>query len=214
MKKIFRYVIYGLYFSLIFYFGIEAKKFGILSSMDFVSTYFDSYSRYLFICNIIIVVVLFCNTVPYLKAEIFCRIKENIFYFVIKNSIKIAIFYVIFTIFSLILVSIIFDFTNPLSILNLSFFIRISTFFIYCIMFYNVIYISTNKRVLSLSLVLAINFLILIGILNINYFVYMNNVNQNFLTCILFFYNIIFIIISLIFFYYKSLNKELLKYEG
>lgn len=211
MKNKIIYFIYLFIFIFIAYCGIESKNIEIIDSIDFFTIYFDSFQKYLFIGTLMIIPIISVMHIDYMKPEIRIRIKYNTFEYIWKKyfmNIIITTFYIMIT---FIVVSLICKYDSPFAILNISSMLRILSFVMSCYVICECIYLITQKMFLSIAGVVILNFMLLVIVLGINFYITVNSMNENIFKLILMIYNSAINILGIAFLYINCDNRELIK---
>lgn len=210
MKNKMLYLIYLFIFIFICYCGIESKNIEISDSIDFFTTYFDNFQKYLFVGTMMTIPIIFVNHVDYMKPEIRIRMKNATFEYIWKKNFINALFITIFITLAFITISLICKYASPFSILNINSLIRTLSFVICCYVTCESFYLITQNKFLSIAVVVIFNFTFLIIVLGINFYIAINSLSAETCKIILMIYNSVINIIGIIFLYFKCDSKELL----
>ena len=212
-RKLKLIIVFIFIFLLIMYFGIEGKGFENIDndSLKFLSTSLDSFQKYLFTITIFVGLVIILVQVPFFNPEIKSRIKNNVFQYVWGKYLLIIIILCSYLLLSFFVVSFVFGYNNIFSILSLPIFFRLFTFVLACFVFYTFIYFISSNQFLAISTVIASNFLLLIIINAINFYLMNNTIDDNTTIFILSLYSGVINVFGLTYLYFYMDKKECLK---
>lgn len=207
-KIVLFYIILAL---LIMYFSYESKNINIVDSKDFFTIYFDSFQKYLFIGTIISVPSLILTHINYFQPETRIRLKNKIFEYALGHYIIYCILLVFYIFLLFIITSYIQDYECIFSILNTKSFIRAFSFFISCFVIKEIIYNKTQKMYLGIASVVGLNFLLLIILMSVNYYIKINSLSEGQLMNVLSVYIFLINIFGILYLYFNQEKKELIK---
>jgi len=204
-------LIYIIIFMFFCYCGIDSKNIEIINSMDFFTSYFDSFQKYLFIGTLIMIFIISVTHIDYMKPEIRIRLRHKVFEYVWRKYIINSILITVFIILLFTLIAFICNYDSPLSILNINCLLRILSFNVCCYVICECIYLVSQNKFLSIAGVVVLNFSFLVLILGINFYIMVNSVGEDTLKFILTIYNLVINVFGIIFFYFYCDKKELIK---
>lgn len=146
---------------------------------NFLIGYLESPQKYLFLMTILITPILLCRCIPYFDANIKVRMKNNIFFHILKRGICIS-FYSAIAIWGIFSGSgIVWKLEGSVSIICLLCFVKL-LIFIFCMYINsNVFYFVTGKQIFSVLLTAVVNFLLIMFIYSFCFYV-MNNTMDEF----------------------------------
>lgn len=192
--------------SLFIYFGIESLDNELISSSkDFIDTYLNNFQKYLYVFSLLICLLIVNVHIPVLRPDIAIRIK-NIKLFLLKAYLP-KIFAITFgTLFVYLIICVCLRYSEPLYALNLEIFLRLFITILCYFIIYLIGYFITKSLVKSVSILIILNFTILILALCIQYYI---NPNIN-LMLILNLYNTLCSCFGLSYLYIKLEDREIL----
>ena len=200
---------FGIYlvllFIIIFYFGYEAKAYKDMSSFKFFNMYFANYQKTLFTGTILLVPVVFFSHIDHLQPEMIVRIKDRTFKYVWSKYVLITSITSIFFLFSYTIVSKYFDFSEPLSILKLDFFLRVFLFIMTCFVIKELIYLYSKNLFLGISVIVVLNFILLLILSYLNIYLEFK------IDAVVYLYTICVNIFGLLFLFIKTNKMEILR---
>lgn len=208
MNRIMKLIILGLIVILLFsYFGIESLDNKLISnSKDFIDTYLNNFQKYLYIFSLIVSLFIITINSPFFRPDIAIRIKD-IESFLLKKYLPIILSITFGTLLVFFFICICLGYySDSIYVFSLEIFLRLfSTIFCYFVI-YLVGYCITKSIAKSISILLGLNFAILILALCFQYYI---NSNVNFMI-ILNLYNTLCTILGLSYLYIKLENREIL----
>ncbi len=186
----------ALLFILPVYFGYEAGKFQDTgSALFFIKAYLDQIQKYLFQLSLTVTFAAYVFHIPFLNPIIYLRLKKNQFSILIRHYVSKMIQLSISIVLGYFIAAVLFRHTEDLfSAFTLGLWIRVLTFVLACFAIYLSVYIVSGKLVPSLGAILIINFVFLLIVYGINYYVFMGKLSEKTLLSILQIYEIIVIV--------------------
>lgn len=214
MKKNWKFIKLILRFLFIFlfisYFGVESKNMDINNDTYlFLKMYLDNTQKYLFTVTLFLCVIVPVIHIPFLVPELKARLRKNVFEYVWRKNITFALLFSAFILFSYGSVSIYYGYSNVISVLDPALFFRLFSFILSFIVMYTVIYLKTGKYYLGVALASAANFLFLIILIALNYYIMVYSMNDETLMLMLTLY---VWLINLLGFTYLYINMDRKEY--
>ncbi len=206
-------ILFIVMFILVMYFGNEGKGFENINndSLKFISTYLDSFQKYLFTITIFISLTIAFVQIPFLNSEIRIRIKTKMFEYVWSKYLTIIFMTSIYLLLVFFSVSFIFGYDNIFRIFSFPIFFRLFSFIMSCFVLFTFIYSVSHNQILSVSVVIFSNFMLLIFVNSINFYLTNNTITDVIMMKILSFYSGLINFFGIAYLYFRMDKKECLK---
>ena len=161
---------------LIFYFGYDAYIHEN-SSQEFFDGYLGNPQRYLFVFSLVVVPILFFQHTPVFTAIYAIRLKNRLLEYIFKEIMKVSFFTTFFIYINLFVNSLVWGIGwRGVNHLNLC--MRLFSFVLTCCILYYVIYAITKKHFVSIVTVIISNFVYIAIIINIQFFLFTNELTS------------------------------------
>ena len=200
----------GFVLSIILYLGYNSKLMEETFN-DYMYGYFDEPQKYLYLITVFIIPYLLCLQKPVFKSLIIIRLRENVFYYILKEGFIFSLFISSVVFFAFIFSGIIIGINFVFKLVWISLWIKAFLFTFSCYILSFTVYLLFDRIILGILSVLILNFTILIIIYAVDFYMMTNTMSDETLTIIFYLY-ILFIFVAGIIFLYKGVKtKECLK---
>lgn len=195
--------------SIICYLAYASKGFNETLN-EYMFGYLDNFQKYLFLITIFIVPFFIFLQRQINESLIQIRLKSNTFYYILKNGVITSSILSVFIYFTFLFWGIVFRLETEFSISIVNLIFKLFLFIFACYIFSYTVYFITNKIVFGPLSVLILNFVFLMIIFAVNFFLMDNLMSES--TMMIIFYIYLFIIIfgGLIYLYKGAKTKECL----
>lgn len=210
MSKKFGLMITSILVTLIICYLAYASKGFNETLNEYMFGYLDNFQKYLFLINILIVpFFLFVQrqiNEPFIKI----RLKNNVFYYILKNAVGTSFVLSIYIYFNFLFWGILFRLKMGLNINTINLIFKLFLFIFACYLFSYVIYFISNRIIFGPLSILLLNFVFLIILFAVDFFLMKNLMSETTMTIIFYIYLFVITFSSLIYLYKGAKTKECL----
>lgn len=194
---------------IICYLAYESKGFNETLN-EYMLGYLDNFQKYLFLITIFTVPFFIFSQRQINEPLIRIRLKSNTFYFILKNGVSTGLLLSVFIYFTFLFWGLVFGLKTEFSLSAMNLFFKLFLFIFACYIFSYSVYFISNKVVFGPLSVLILNFLFLMIMFAVNFFLMDNLTSES--TMMIIFYVYLFVLISggLIYLYKGAKTKECL----
>lgn len=178
---------------------------------EFLQSYLNNVQKYLFNITLISVSVFYIVRVPFLKPQLRIRFGSSLAYQVIVRGMVISSLITAYITFLFTFVPLSFNYGGVLSELHFDDALRLFVFIYYLYVTSIIIYAKTSNHIIGIAGTLFLNFLILITVLAVNYYVLKVGLPREVKLDYLMIGTSAFNIIGSTYLYYYLTNKECLQ---
>lgn len=207
--RLIKHILSFLFVSLLIgYFGLESKNMALNSDTHlFIKMYLDNVQKYLFTMTLFLCITVPNLHIPFLNPELKSRLRNNVFEFVWRRNTGFSLVFSVYIMFSFGIVAAFCGYSNIASILDIGLFFRLFSFTLSFLVLYTTIYLITGKYYLGIALASAANFLFLIILISLNYYIMVYYINDEVLK-LLFTLYVLLINISGFTYLYRNMDKK------
>lgn len=195
--------------SIICYLAYASKGFNE-TLIEYMFGYLDNFQKYLFLITIFIVPFLIFLQRQINESLIRIRLKSNIFYYILKNGLVTSLILSAFIYFTFLFWGIVFGLETEFSISMINLIFKLFLFVFACYIFSYSVYFVSNRIVFGPLSVLILNFVFLMIMFAVNFFLMNNLMSESTMMIIFYVYLFVLIFGGLIYLYKGAKTKECL----